>query len=419
LAIVLAGVVVVAAVLSAQAAVHISLVSRATGGAPANGYSTLEGNGGTISHDGRIVGFESNAANLPGGDGVIFRAYVRDMDAGETLLVSKTSNGVPATGEVFNTAVSANGRFSTFAGTGTGLPGANGKAQTWVHDLRTGRTRLASAANNGDPADDHASYPSLSASGRYVAFESKASNLPGGDGSTTVVYIRDTKKKKTILASRTNAGDPASGDLYGQPVSTDGRLVAFRSNDADLPGGDGSTYHAYVRDRRSGKVRLIDRGKHGHIGNDTGGDVSITGNGRFATFDSEATNLPGGSAAQSYLRDLKRGKTKLVSQNSGGHPQDQYSLYAHASEDGRYVAFYSDGSNLPGGDGSTDQIYVRDVAKGKTRLISRAANGDPGDDDSEYASISAGGHYVSFYGYADNLGGSPTNQNVFRAGPLG
>ena len=102
-----------------------------------------------------------------------------------------------------------------------------------------------------------------------------------------------------------------------------------------------------------------------------------------------------------------------------GTPQNQYSLYPHASGDGRYVTFYADGSNLPGGDGSTDQIYLRDLQKGTTILLSKAGNGQPGNDYSEYPSISEDGHWVEFYGNATNLGGNPSNQNVFRVGPIG
>jgi Tol biopolymer transport system component len=83
------------------------------------------------------------------------------------------------------------------------------------------------------------------------------------------------------------------------------------------------------------------------------------------------------------------------------------------------VAFYADGSNLPGGDGSTDEIYVRDLHKGTTSLVSRAANLDPANAYAEYPSISLDGRWVEFYSGATNLGGNPSTQTVFRAGPIG
>jgi Tol biopolymer transport system component len=413
----LAGVVAV----SAQGAFHLTVVSRNSNGVAANGYSTTEGAGGSISHDGRIAAFASSATNLPHGDGSTFRCYVRNLGSGKTHLVSVTSNGKPATGETFSPAISADGRFVAFYGTGTGLPGANGKGQVWVHDLKTGVTKLASRANNGDPATGgNSAYPSLSGDGRFVAFESYASNLPGASSSTDLVYIRDLKAGKTLVGSQTGAGVPAFGGVYGQPLSSNGGRVAFFSNDPDLPHG-GGVRHVYVRDRGSGKVRLVDQTSQGTVANGASDDVSISGNGRYVAFDSAASNLPGGSGPgeQSYLRDLRSGKTKLVSQTTAGHPQNDYSYYPHVSGDGRYVAFYSDASNLPGGDGSTDQIYVRDVREGKTSLISRAANLDPANAYAEYPSISLDGRWVEFYSGATNLGGNPSNQNVFRAGPIG
>jgi Tol biopolymer transport system component len=407
---------------SAQGAFHLTVVSRTSGGVAANGYSTTEGTGGAISHDGRIAAFASNAANLPHGNGSTFRCYVRNLGSGKTRLVSVTSNGAPATGQTFSPAISADGRFVAFHGTGTGLPGANGQGQVWVHDLKTGITRLASRANNGDPATGgNSAYPSLSGDGRFVAFESYASNLPGASSSTDLMYIRDLKAGKTLVGSQTGAGAPAFGRVYGQPLSSNGGRVAFFSDDADFPHGSDGFDHVYVRDRGSGNVRLVDQTSQGAAANGQSYDVSISGNGRFVAFDSYATNLPGGSGPglQSYLRDLKLGKTKLVSQTTAGHPQTGSSYYPHVSGDGRYVAFYADGGNLPGGDGSTDEIYVRDMREGKTSLISRAANLDPANAFAEYPSISLDGRWVEFYSGATNLGGNPSNQNVFRAGPIG
>jgi len=407
---------------SALGAFHLTVVSRNSNGVAANGYSTTEGAGGAISQDGRIAAFASSAPNLPHGNGSTFRCYVRNLGTGKTRLVSMTSNGKPATGETFSPALSADGRFVAFYGKGTGLPGANGQGQVWVHDLKTGTTKLASRANNGDPATGgNSAYPSLSGDGRFVAFVSYASNLPGASSSTDLMYLRDMKTGKTLVGSQTGAGVPAFGRVYGQPLSSNAGRVVFFSNDADLPHGSDGFDHVYVRDRGSGNVRLVDRAGSGAVANAESDDASISGNGRFVAFDSEASNLPGGAGPgeQSYLRDVKLGKTKLVSQSSAGVPQNGDSFYPHVSGDGRYVVFYANGSNLPGGDGSTDEIYVRDMRESKTRLVSKAANGAPANAYAEYPSISLDGRWVEFYSGATNLGGNMSNQNVFRAGPIG
>jgi TolB protein len=140
-----------------------------------------------------------------------------------------------------------------------------------------------------------------------------------------------------------------------------------------------------------------------------------------AFYGDMATNLPGGvSNAQIYVRDLRRGKTRLASRSNTGAPQDGSTAEdGKVSNDGRFVAFKADGSNLPGGDGSTRQVYLRDMRKGKTKLLSKAPNGDPGDWNSEYPSLSPNGRWVAFEGQASNLGGNGFYTNVFRAGPFG
>jgi Tol biopolymer transport system component len=290
----------------------------------------------------------------------------------------------------------------------------------WVHDLKTGKTQLASKAN-GSPGDRGAAYPTLSGDGRFVAFESTSTNFPGGDGSNSLVYVRDMKRGKLILVSKTNGGGfPAYGQIYGQVLSSDGRFAVFYSKDPDLPRGDGSTNHIYRRDLDTGHTALVDRTPNGHVANDRGSEPSISGSGRFVAFESYATNLPGGDGLeQVFLRDMRGGGTKLVSRNRAGHAQGTDAYLGHPSGNGRFVAFESDGSNLPGGDGSTAQIYVRDVRDRKTILLSRAGNGDPGNAYANYPSISLDGHWAAFYSGATNLGGNPLYANAFRAGPIG
>jgi Tol biopolymer transport system component len=407
------------AALSVQAAFHLTLVSVNSHGDPADGNSESEANGGSISADGRLAAFEATADNLPGGDGVISHCYVRNLRTGKTLLVSVKSNGQPASGDTADPKISANGRFVTFFGDGDGLPGSGGPDQVWVHDLKTKKTILASRNSQGDPGDDSSAYPSLSGNGRFVAFEGYSSNFPGDDESDSLTYVRDLERGKLLLGSRTSDGDPAEGYPYGQALSSDGRLVIFQSADPVLPHG-GGTRHIYARNLETGKVALVDKTSNGTIANGQSTNPAIAGSGRFITFASDATNFPGnGSTRQAYMRDLRREKTVLVSQTTAGDPQDGTGDYPHASADGRYVAFSATGANLPGGNGSTFQIYVRDVREGNTRLISKTAEGDPGTGHSRYPSISADGDWVLIDSDPGNLGGDPSFNNVFRAGPVG
>ena len=108
-----------------------------------------------------------------------------------------------------------------------------------------------------------------------------------------------------------------------------------------------------------------------------------------------------------------------MSRNNAGDPQDGDASRGHVSGDGHYVVFRAAATNLPGGDGSTNQIYGRDMRERRTRLLSRAGNGDPADSDADEASISLDGDWAAFFSDADNLGGNTSYTNAFRAGAIG
>src|SRR4051812_6378793 len=154
----------------------------------------------------------------------------------KTRLASQTSTGEPAANGSDVTAISGNGQRAAFQSNSANLPGANGKEQVYAYDLKTGKLKLASQDGVGDPGDQASFDPWLSGSGRFVAFRSMASNLPGGDGSTGEIYVRDLKRGITRLASRNPDGDPADGSANDASISDGGRFVAFESAAPNLPG---------------------------------------------------------------------------------------------------------------------------------------------------------------------------------------
>jgi Tol biopolymer transport system component len=407
--------------ISASGAITSVLVSRTSNGDPANGYSSTSSEG-NISASGRYVAFDSASTNLPGGNGIRFLTYLRDMRTGSTALMSKDNAGQAPTGAAVVDGISANGDVVSFHGSGTGLPGADpDDTEVWVRDRSANRTILVSKANNGDPADGEDSVESsLSTTGRYVAFASAATNLPNGTTHAAIprIYVRDMKLGHTALVSRTTDGRPAFGFLCGQSISADGSRVVWRSHDPDLPGANGFD-HIYMRDLETGRTTLIDRRSDGVVASGDNSDCpSISGNGRFVVFSSFAMNLPGAASnAQTYRRDTQTNKLVLVSRNKAGEPANGNAIYGHPSGDGRFVAFQASATNLPGGDGNTDQVYVRDLQRGRTSLLSKDANGDPGNANSADSSISTDGRWVSFNGPSSNLGATPPAYSVFRSGP--
>jgi Tol biopolymer transport system component len=217
----------------AHAAAKTRLVSKTSGGTPANGDSFNP----SISSSGRYVAFDSLATNLPGDDSV-FDVFVHDRETGKTRLVSKRSDGTPANGGSFDPSISGSGRYVAFDSFATNLPGDDSFTDVFVHDRNTGKTRLVSKRSNGTPANGDSFDPSISGSGRYVAFESNATNLPGDD-SFGDVFVHDRETGKTRLVSKRSNGTPANGDSFNPSISSSGRYVAFDSLATNLPGGGG------------------------------------------------------------------------------------------------------------------------------------------------------------------------------------
>jgi Tol biopolymer transport system component len=255
-----------------------------------------------------------------------------------------------------------------FESESTNLPGSiSPEDQTYLRDLKAGTTKLLSKTTGGTPADSESEDPAISPNGAVVAFESDAANLPGGSGTYIQSYVRDLRGGRTLLVSRNTAGTPANDDSENVTVSGNGRFVGFYSYATNLPGSIGPTYaQVYLSDRKNDKTTLISRTTGGDPG--AGGsslNPSISANGRFLEFQSEATNLPGaGTPTEVYMRDRKAETTKLVSKSNSGNPADDSSYTRKNSRlisvDPRFATFYSYASNLPGATGPTySQAYVR------------------------------------------------------------
>jgi Tol biopolymer transport system component len=404
----------VAAAASARFSVKLATVN--SHGMPADSFSSTEG-AQQLSADGNRFVFQSQGANLPGGDGSTYQVYVRNFKSAKTKLISRKPNGDPVDGGGYYPEISENGRFVTWTGVGTGLPNAGADEEVWLTDLKTGKTHMVSLTKNGKPADDDAYNAVPSANGQFVAFESRAANLPQGDGTNPHVYVRDLKHGKTILASRNSNGDPVNGEIYGQSISANGRLVALTSDDPSLAKRT-TIDHAYVKNLKSGKLTALDRAPGGGLGDDSARNPSMAPNGRFVAFGSFAGNLPGGNGndLRAYVFDLRTGKLKLAAKNASGDPVQASS--PRLSGDGKLLVFESFDSTLPGNDGVIYQVYARRLDTGKIRLLSKAPNGDSGNADDYYPSVSRDGRFAAFEGYATNLGGNPTYTEGFRAGPL-
>jgi Tol biopolymer transport system component len=385
--------------------------------------------GQSISADGRFVAFESFASNLVSGDTHDQDVFVHDRRTGKTRLVSVSSSGAQAQGSSSNPSVSANGRFVAFESyAGNLVSGDTNRDQDiFVRDRRTGKTTRVAVSSSGAQAQGDSYAPSVSADGRFVAFESDARNLVHGDNKgSNDVFVHDRRTGKTRRVSVSSSGAQAHGSSGNPAISANGRFVTFESLATNLVRGDTNhSWDVFVHDRRTGKTRRVSVSSSGAQAHGSSSNPSISAGGRFVAFVSWAPKLAAGDKngfVDVFVRDRRKGKTRLMSVSSAGaQGNDRSRSHPSISAGGRYVAFESSASNLVRGDSNRDQdIFVRDRRTGMTARVSLSSSGAQADDDSFGPSISAGGRFVAFQSFARTLVSGDTNEygDVFVRGPL-
>jgi Tol biopolymer transport system component len=355
----------------------VTLVSRASGAAGAKGNSFSAAP--AISADGRFVAFVSFASNLNPDDDNDIDVFVRDVQTNTTTLVSRATGagGAAGNGASHDPAISADGRFVAFWSFASNLHPDDGDAtpDVFVRDLQRNTTTLVSRAGGatGAKADAASASPTISADGRFVEFDSGASNLhPDDNNKTADVFVRDLQTNTTTLVSRaTGAGGTAGNSFsYMAAISADGRSVAFVSGARNFSPDDGDlTEDAFVRDLQRNTTTLASRagGATGATADNHSARPRISADGRFVTFTSTASNLDpddGDATEDVFVRDLQANTTTLVSRAGGatGAKGDGQSNAPAISGDGRFVAFSSRAANLHPADGDTDQdVFRRDV----------------------------------------------------------
>lgn len=331
----------------------------------------------SLSADGRFVAFTSPAPTLDPDDGdAAPDVFVRDLREQTTTLVSRASgvSGAKGNRESLDPSISGDGRFVAFASRASNLDPADaepdppaaavGIEPAWdifVRDLATGTTELVSRATGvaGSDGNRASLSPAISADGRFVAFQSFATNLhPGDTDPTGDIYVRDLQTDTTTFVGRGPAATRGKmvHDASWPSISSDGQSVAFSNWGA-----------IYLWKARSGRTARVDVASSRANANSDSGFPSLSGNGRYVAFSSYASNLQLFHTApfpDVFVRDLARGTTVLASRAAGpiGAPGKGGSREPSISADGRLVAFESRSSNLhPQDTDRRGDIFVRDL----------------------------------------------------------
>lgn len=405
----------------------VERISVSTAGDESDGDSELLYS--AVSRDGRYSAFMSDATNLVSGDTNGLRdVFWHDAVTGTTTRVSVANGGVQVTdGDSGNSlSISANGRYVVFESDSAELVvgDTNGVGDIFLFDTQTETIERISVDSSEAQVDGQSRYPRVSEDGRYVVFDSGATNLVAGDTNGVFdVFLRDRTLGNTTKISTGLLDAEGDGASTLPHISPNGRYIVFSSAATNLVSGDTNGFmDVFWYDTQTDTMELItvdsnEVQSNAHVLN---ANAFVSEDGRYVVYQAEATNLVSGDTnikTDIFLRDRTLGTTERISVDSDEAQVNNESWYPSITTDGRYVAFYSSATNLVLGDtnGFTD-IFVRDRTDGETVKVTIAENGDESDDDSYFGYISGDGSYVYYESFAENLITDDTNfySDIFR-----
>ena len=255
-----------------------------------------------VSNDGRFVVFRSWATNLVAGDTNGYQdTFLKDLQTGVVTRISTDSLGQQAIGGGGNSGrFSPDGSFVLLTSDATNLvPGdTNGQTDLFLKDLQTGEmTRIATDASGNQAVGGLTTAPRLSEDGRYVTFTSGATNLvPGDTNGLDDVFVKDLQTGAISRISTDVFGAQSTGGAsYASYFSSDGRYVAFESAATNLVANDtNGLTDSFVKDLQTGAITRVSTDASGQQANGGSYIPMFSPDGRFVGFESDATNLVSG-----------------------------------------------------------------------------------------------------------------------------
>lgn len=292
-----------------------------------------------VSRDGRYVAFESFSAGYAPVQEAWISIVVADRATGDLRHLDAEGDGF-----AYPMSFSADGRFLVFSSfSPRNVPDdRNGYSDIFLYDLHTDEIELISKGIGGYQTDEDNIWPNISADGRYVVYSSRASNLVVDDtklpGQRYDLYVYDRVSGVTERVSKNNAREEIDGNPLAASISANGRFIAFSSNARNLVLGDTNlTSDVFVHDRVrdvTERVSVASDGTEGNGGSGISHGPSISDDGRFVAFDSQASNLvphDTNTASDVFVHDRLLGTTERVSVSSYGEQADPRRLPTQTS----------------------------------------------------------------------------------------
>lgn len=259
-----------------------------------------------------------------------------------------------------------------------------------------GAIERISVATGGGQANNQSRYAAISGNGRYVVFNSDATNLVAGDSNGAAdIFLRDRLLGTTVRISNNADGSQSNGGSGAPNISGDGSRIVFPSHGDLVP--DAGYYNCFLFDRRAGTMQLLDRLPNGHAGSIcSSASIDVAGR-RVALVSRDALETGDAERDDVYVRDLVANTTTRVSRTPTGGYTGGDNTDARISGDGSRVIFFSNASNLVTGDTNDDPDVFLAAADNSVPI--RRVNVGPGN---TQAVAPAVGHYIA----ATNANGS-------------
>jgi Tol biopolymer transport system component len=375
-------------------------VSESAAGVEANGESYYL----SISGNGRYVAFSSQATNLVEGTGVQSRyrsqIYLKDLTSGEVEVISLKEGKLAGTAR--QSALSSDGSVVAFTAWAPHWQKGTSVTQTYVKDRSTGVTSLVSRNNEGVPGNNGCIQPAISRDGRYVAYSSASNNM-GSYVSHNTIFLHDRITGLTERVSPYFFNGEVVRDCHRPSISDDGRLVVYEAYFG--------SWNFWLRlvlcyDRSTGKTSVVSRWPDGTLLYESCGAI-VSGDGSKVAFEVlggvHFPYLPRGVRPSLFIRDMVTGEIQWVNQiDEGPGPDNPVAHYTSLSRDARRVAFIDRRPLVPEDKNGIEDVYLRDLAAGRTFRISRGSLGEA-NDRPFHAAISDDGSVIAFASYASNL----------------
>lgn len=397
----------------------IDLVSSGRTGRVDDGSATQ----GTISGNGRLVAFTTQATNLVAGvdSAVGPDVYLRDLVAGTNTLVSRNGAGT-AVNDAFTASISDDGSRIAFQSVTGGIDAGDGRQQIYVRDVATGNVQLASTTSTGARPAAECFGASQSADGRYLLFNCSGlaiNVVPSDNNGVGDVFLRDLVAQTTTRVSVTTAGAEVNGQSNESSISADGRFIVFTSLATNVVTDDtNGASDVFVRDTATNTTTRVSVASGGGQANGFSstsmfsngfwaGRRVISDDGRFVVWVSSSTNLTGSipqSVNNVFVTDRQTNQVELLTRGGGAGNHDGDVREPAISGDGRYVVFASNATNLvPGDTNRSYDIFLFDRTNSRLTRVSAADAGGQADGNSLSPTISRDGSTIMFRSDATNL----------------